>query len=112
MENSVYLSPATQRMDTNPIKTAITVCSDLIQKKVTSKLMSTHSVTLDSMIVDMVRNLIVFFTNVVYTIYSDIYTVKCFDTMKSTIQFLLLLNKISCILFNYARIADHLEDVK
>ena len=32
--NRVSLNHATQTMDTNPIKTAITVCSELIQKQV------------------------------------------------------------------------------
>ena len=33
----VSLNKATQTMDTNPIKTAITVCSELIQKKARNK---------------------------------------------------------------------------
>jgi hypothetical protein len=34
LANVVSLNEATQTMDTNPIKTAITVCSQLIQRKV------------------------------------------------------------------------------
>ena len=34
LSRRVSLNKATQIMDTNPIKTAITVCSELIQKKV------------------------------------------------------------------------------
>lgn len=34
LDNEVNLNEATQTMDTNPIKTAITVCSQLIQRKV------------------------------------------------------------------------------
>ena len=34
LSSRVELQKATQTMDTNPIKTAITVCSELIRKKV------------------------------------------------------------------------------
>jgi hypothetical protein len=34
LNNVVSLNEATQTMDTNPIKTAITVCSQLIQRQV------------------------------------------------------------------------------
>ena len=34
LNNEVSLNEATQTMDTNPIKTAITVCNQLIQRQV------------------------------------------------------------------------------
>jgi len=37
LNNIINLHDATQAMDTNPIKTAITVCSELIQRQVSRK---------------------------------------------------------------------------